>query len=241
MEVDNTAPGYHLWGIDNAAYGPVELPALVNWIKDERVVANSWIFVERDTEWSKAAEVPELKMFFKPKGNPACEGQGLSVTAAEIKPGALRRIKVLAELTEEQLGALLKFMEVLSVPAVTRVMHRGDPSDAMYGVLEGELRSCIMVDGKECPMATLSPGSIFGEISLFDKGPHTVDVVSNQESLLVKLSCNAVTRFNNEAPDAALAFYAGVLKSIAGRVRTLTRRYEDSVQVAHGAKVPQAA
>jgi hypothetical protein len=243
MDVDNTAPGYHLWGIDNSAYGPVELPVLVNWIKDDRVLADSWLYVERESEWMKAVEVPELKMFFKPKANPACDGGGLSASAADIKPAALRRIKVLAEMTDDQLESLHRIMEVVLMPPFTRVVTRGEPSDAMYGVLEGELRSSIRVEGRECPIAHLPPGSIFGEISLFDKGPHTVDVVSNQESLVVKMTAAAVARICKEAPDAALAFFAGVLKATAGRVRTLTKRYEDSVQAANGAGVgvPKAA
>jgi hypothetical protein len=33
----------------------------------------------------------------------------------------------------------------------------------------------------------------------------------------------------------------GLIKAIAGRVRTLTRRYEDSVHIAHQAEALQAA
>src|SRR5882724_3802490 len=42
--VSNEAPLYWTWGADNIAYGPVELPALINWIRDERVLAGSWVF-----------------------------------------------------------------------------------------------------------------------------------------------------------------------------------------------------
>jgi CRP-like cAMP-binding protein len=123
-------------------------------------------------------------------------------------------------------------MEIVRVGQFTQMVHRGDPPDAMYGVLEGELRSSLMVEGKECPLATLSPGSIFGEISLFDRGPHTVNVIANQDCVLIKFSTEAINRITKEAPDAGLALLFGLIKAIAGRVRTLTRRYEDSVQIA---------
>ena len=90
-------------------------------------------------------------------------------------------------------------------------------------------------------MATLAAGSIFGEISLFDKGPHAADVISNQESILVKISAHALDSIGKEAPEAALGLLSGLIKAITGRVRTLTRRYEDSVHAAHGAEAIRAA
>ena len=67
MENNEAARTYRVWGIDHVAYGPVELPTLVNWIKLERVIGENWIFIEPDNIWSKARQLPELKMFFKSK------------------------------------------------------------------------------------------------------------------------------------------------------------------------------
>jgi hypothetical protein len=186
------APGYNIWGIDAAAYGPIELPVLVNWIKEERVIADTWIFVERECCWLRACEVAELKMFFRPKRDPASRAS--LDPEAQIEPGALRRIKALAEMTDDQLAALLTFIEIEKIRPFTHVVRKGEPGDTMYGVLQGELRSCVMVDGKECPLATLGPGSVFGEISLFDRGPHAADVIANEESLVVKISATALAR-----------------------------------------------
>lgn len=241
MDDQLDAPAYHIWGVDQSAYGPVELPTLVNWIKDDRVLAETWIFVERDSGWFQAAQVPELKMFFKPKASFAAAGMGVAASDADLKPGDLRRIKVLAEMTDDQLAALLKFLDVVSVPPFTHLVHKGSPGDAIFGVLQGELRSALFVEGRECPLTTLSPGSIFGEISFFDRGPHAADVISNQESLLVKLTSEAMARLGQEAPDAARGLLAGIIQALAGRVRTLTRRYEDSVQIVHTSEAVRAA
>jgi hypothetical protein len=64
----NEAPAYFIWGVDWTVYGPIELITLVSWIKDERVVADTWIFSETEGAWRKAAQMPELKMFFKKTG-----------------------------------------------------------------------------------------------------------------------------------------------------------------------------
>src|SRR6266516_1457943 len=58
---------FFIWGIDQSAYGSVELPTLVSWIKDERVLAETWIFLPRDIAWRRAAELLELQMFFRRK------------------------------------------------------------------------------------------------------------------------------------------------------------------------------
>ena len=39
-----TDTGFIVWGIDRVAYGPVELPTLVSWVKDERVTADTWVY-----------------------------------------------------------------------------------------------------------------------------------------------------------------------------------------------------
>jgi CRP-like cAMP-binding protein len=229
MEQQEAAPGYYIWGVDNNAYGPIELPTLVNWIKDDRVIAETWVFADVDQNWQKAAEIPELQMFFRKK-QPA--SVATPMTGGELAPGALRRIKALVDMTDEQLTALLRYLEVISVASFAHVVHKGEPGDAMCGVLQGELRSCIILEGKERPLATLGPGSVFGELSMFDRGPHAADVIANEDSQLIRLSIDALARFGKEEPDAARALLFGLIRAIAGRVRTLTRRYEDSVQTA---------
>src|SRR5690242_507858 len=98
--VENIAPLYRVWGIDNIAYGPVELPALVSWLKQERVLADTWIFMEASNTWVRAAELPELKMLFQrsPSEKPAP-----NATSPRVSAAALRRIKILATVDEKVL------------------------------------------------------------------------------------------------------------------------------------------
>src|SRR5215204_6919343 len=69
MEQD-TNYNYLVWGSDNIAYGPVELPVLVSWIKLGRVIAESWVFKDADGTWSRASDLTELKVLFKSKQAP---------------------------------------------------------------------------------------------------------------------------------------------------------------------------
>ncbi len=56
---------YHIWAADNVVYGPVELPALIDWVKDKRVLAETWVFDGQNDRWRKAASLPELQLFFR--------------------------------------------------------------------------------------------------------------------------------------------------------------------------------
>jgi hypothetical protein len=69
-----TETGFIVWGIDQTPYGPVELPALVAWVKDERVTSDAWIYAAQNGSWQKAAEVPEPQMFFCSKNDGAAAG-----------------------------------------------------------------------------------------------------------------------------------------------------------------------
>jgi Cyclic nucleotide-binding domain len=176
MPPDAAAVGYLIWGVDRAIYGPVELPTLVEWIKDERIVADTWLFLERASSWEQAAHVPELQMFFH--GSHSAGSDPAAATPGRLSPGGLRHIRLLAGLNDEQVDRLLQLVEVQSVPAGTQVAKLGEPAQAMFLLLEGELRVRAKVDGVETSLGNLNAGEFFGEIALFDQGPRSTDVIA---------------------------------------------------------------
>jgi len=152
MEAD-TSVSYRFWGADSIAYGPVELPGLVTWIKQGKVGANTWVFKEMDGTWTRAAGLPELQALFKSKLPPSTAA---AASATGIQPGSLRRIKMLADVDERLLASLLSYLEVVRVPAFGTVVNKGDQGDAMFMVLEGELRARVMIEGRETTLANVT-------------------------------------------------------------------------------------
>jgi hypothetical protein len=219
-----------VWGFDQTAYGPVELPALVSWVKDERVTADTWIFVGKENAWQKAAQVPELQMFFRSKKPQASPDSSTASSPRGIEPRALRRIKILSSLREDQLERFAQFVEVERIPQWTVIVKQGEPGDAMYLILEGELRARVDIMGKETILATFGPGEFFGDISLFDHGPRSADVVANSDSLVAKVSSEAFEQLANEAPELATPFLRAVGKTLTARIRADNKRFGDSVK-----------
>src|SRR5262249_13285902 len=113
MFTENIGPAYYIWGVDHAAYGPVELPGLVNWIKDERVLADTWVYSQDAKSWMKASQIPELKMFFRPKSQQRGEHADHLDSTADLTAGALRRIKIFADMDENQLETLIPYAETI--------------------------------------------------------------------------------------------------------------------------------
>ena len=131
MDSNQTDPGYKIWGVDGVIYGPVELPTLVSWVKDERVAANTWIYREDNDAWQKAGQIQELQMFFRGKSTTSSSAP-TSFASANLKPGALRRVKILADMKDPQLERFAQFMEVLTVRQWTEVVKQGQPGDTIW-------------------------------------------------------------------------------------------------------------
>ena len=222
---ENPAVYFRTWGHDNVSYGPVELPGLVDWIRQGKVLRNTWVFREDKAEWSRAAEMPELKILFKSKST----GASQSAPAHGITPGSLRRIKLFADMDERQLESFLQYMEMLKLPANALVFSKGDHGDAMFLVLQGEVRARAMLGGRESTLATIGVGECFGELAVIDESPRSADVVANTDCIVLKISSSALKRLFQEAPALAAPFLLSLNKTIASLVRKTTKRYEDSI------------
>jgi len=224
----NQSAHFNIWGVDHVAYGPVELPTLISWIKDERVTAETWIFHSEKEGWEKAGKLPELQMFFRPKTSEASSQNPF----VALKPGALRRVKILADLDDEQLERFVHLMELHPVRQWEEIVKQGQAGDAMFLVLEGELRVRLMIQNKETILTTLSAGEFFGDIALFDQGPRSADVIANKDGLLLKISAASFEKLLTSAPELAAPFLFAIGKTLSARIRADNKRIKDSVNFA---------
>lgn len=220
MEAQEQGNVYFIWGVDDSSYGPVDLPVLTDWIHDERVVPETWVFSRRAGNWLRASEMPELKDQFTLKFTSVPEA-GRQVG---IKPGQLRRIKILADLNDNQLAHLAEYMELQAVTQWSVLFSQGDISDAMYLVMAGELRARVVTNGRETILATFGAGDFFGDMALFDHGPRSADMVANVDSTLLKITSLAFDRLTREAPALATPFLQATARTLAARIRADNKR-----------------
>jgi len=226
MELQENMNEFFIWGIDDSPYGPVELPVLIDWISDERVLADTWVFARRDGSWQRAAEIPGLQAYFSQTIIP----DSAASSGAGIAPGSLRRIKILSQLNDAQLDRLAEFMELHQVPQWMAVVKQGDAGNGMFLILQGELRARVMVGDKETILATFGPGDFFGDMSLFDHGPRSADVISNVDSTVLRISDVAFDRLTREAPALATPFLQATARTLAARIRADNKRLDRVTQ-----------
>jgi CRP-like cAMP-binding protein len=224
MQEEDVPNEFFIWGIDNAPYGPVELPVLVDWVRDQRVVPETWIFVRMEGRWKCASEIADLEMIFKRKTT--CATAATVADGAAITPGALRRIKILAGLSDAQLNELVPYLEPIKVPQWTVIFKQGDAGDAMFLILEGELRARTYIGGKETILATFGIGEFFGEMSLFDHGPRSADVVANVECSMLRIPAAAFEKLVQQVPALATPFLQATARTLAARIRADNKRLD---------------
>ena len=207
---------YYIWGIDNSPYGPVELSLLMEWVREGRVLADTWVFEQNTNKWGKASQFPELQGSFEvsPEATPS----------PVLTPGLLRRIKILGNLNDIQLARLSDFMELQECPVNGVVFRQGDIGDAMFLVLSGELRARSVTDDSETILATFRTGDFFGDMALFDNGPRSADVVANTDSSLIKISAVNFYRLIREAPALATPFLQATARALSSRIRADNKR-----------------
>jgi CRP-like cAMP-binding protein len=133
-------------------------------------------------------------------------------------------VKILAELNDAQLDHLAQFLEVQRVPQWSEIVKQGESGDGMFLVMEGELRARVMVGGKETILATFGPGDFFGDMSLFDHGPRSADVIANVDSTVLKITAAAFDRLAKEAPALATPFLQATARTLSARIRADNKR-----------------
>lgn len=233
---------YRVWGPEMICYGPIDLSELARWVREQRIGPNHWIFCERRKTWGKAGQMDELKQLFdSTRYQP---GHLLDVLQAGVTSGALLRIKVFADLNEDQLHAFLQYMEMVVLEPSAFAVREGQPGDGMFLILEGEVRVRWLRQGTETIVATLKAGDFFGEISLLDEGPRSADVLANEHTTLLKISKTAFAKLRREAPALAGPFLHALAQILVGRLRQVNKRYVDSMLMLRslsGAPGPKSA
>src|SRR5437588_11138290 len=104
---------YKLWASDNQVYGPIDLSTLMEWVKEGRVVASSWVFMEGHNEWRHAKKIEPLSPIF-PVGEETVFLQQRAAEGGGMTPQELRQVPVLSSLSNAALAQVIRFGQLFS-------------------------------------------------------------------------------------------------------------------------------
>jgi len=91
------------------------------------------------------------------------------------------------------------------------IFERGDPSDFMYGIIQGDIEIRV---GDEV-VETISAGTVFGEMALIDDEPRSATAVAKTECRVAQINAPTFHEMIALHPDFAL----DVMKIMARRAR----------------------
>ena len=122
------------------------------------------------------------------------------------------------------LARLGELLQHLTLPAGARVFERGDASDALYVVMDGQVAIVLpgQAGGPAQRLVSFAPGAVFGEIGLLRGQPRSADAVVERDAALCRLDGAALRRLAAEAPAVHAQLLQALALHLADRLGALT-------------------
>lgn len=127
----------------------------------------------------------------------------------------------------ELLDRLLTHLERMEVESNTTLFRRGDPPKAMYFVEMGRLNVILETEeGEITRLRNVRSGTVVGEVGLYLKSPHTANVITEQKSVLYRLTIDSMKQMEKQDPEVASALHEWIARLLAERMADNTRAVE---------------
>ncbi len=138
---------------------------------------------------------------------------------------ALRRIALLADLSEGTLARLASAAVRRTYQPGEIILVEGEPCEAAYFLAEGSVRVYrLSPGGREQVLVRLGPGQAFNTVPPFrDQGANHATVEALSRVVVYAIPAAEFRRITGECPDLALA----ILRDFAERLHHLTNLVED--------------
>jgi len=135
----------------------------------------------------------------------------------------LRKVPIFSEMEEEHLSKLAARCHYRRFRANQALFHTGDPGQAMYVILSGQVRiQRETQNGEVVHLALCGPGEPVGEMALIDGKPRCADAVTAEACDLLMLDRSDFRWGIESSPRMAFC----VLACLADRLRATADRFE---------------
>jgi glutaminase len=154
-----------------------------------------------------------------------CEDQLLGSAAADVIGGSvpLEDFEICEGLNTTSIEALRRVVELRRYDAGDLIVRRGDPADHLFFLTKGE--ASVVVDlpaGGMHRLTTCTPGMLFGELAILERGPRSADVRADGPVECYAMSVDSFDRLTATNPDLKVKLLENFAHKLALRVRKLT-------------------
>ncbi len=142
--------------------------------------------------------------------------------AVAARTDLLAGIPLFALLDERELGALAERLDEISEPAGTLLFNAGDPGEALYVVIDGEVEMFFKnATGERIVLELAGPRDFFGEMSLIDRGPRLASALVKKPLHALIIDHGDLEQFLAVCPTAAMDLMGAMGRHLRETTRLL--------------------
>jgi len=114
-----------------------------------------------------------------PKESPVTIMLNTPLTEASMVHRTLERAGILQSVEPAVAAGMIEQLGRAAFPAGETIFREGEPGDRVHVILDGKAKTSIHGSGGRASLrAIMGPADVFGELSVFDPGPHTFTVTA---------------------------------------------------------------
>ena len=130
---------------------------------------------------------------------------------------------ILSDLQDGEWTDLLKHMERRRFPSGAHIMRSGECDRSLYLLAEGTVDIIIDTSGRPKRIASISEGSVFGEMAFFDGQPRSASVVASSEVEVLSLTLDRFEQLAAWHPRIACRLLMDLGRVLSRRLRYVQR------------------
>ena len=138
------------------------------------------------------------------------------MTVAGEDRALLRRIALFAELGEEDFDWIARGASASELAADEMLTAEGDPGDALYVIVTGEVEIVKRSRSAQVPIARLGPAEIVGEMAVLEETTRNASVRAVVPSRVIRIGRDVVLELVTTRPAAAMS----MIRTVTGRLRS---------------------
>jgi len=135
----------------------------------------------------------------------------------------LKQVPIFHKLTEEESEHLEANIEQREVQQGGTIFSQGDDPDALYIVKDGEVDIVMDSPNGEVILATVTSGSFFGELGIFDNVPRSAKARATKDTKVLLLKRDVVVDFLQHNPSATLRILSVIISRLRLADQMMTR------------------
>ena len=126
----------------------------------------------------------------------------------------LRRVPIFAEIEPAKLKLLAFMSERVGFDSGKLLMRQGDPADAAYLIIEGDVEVVLETPSGQFVVATIGANEIVGDMGILGNSPRAATVRAKDRVIALRISKEPFMRMVREFPNMAVS----IMQELAQRL-----------------------